>query len=82
MSQRILLSCLGLAGILFWCTSEPQAKSRLESRLQPRMAAPQVAGYGRIPLAFEKNAGQSDSQVEFLSRGDGYKLFLTRSEAE
>ncbi len=81
MNQRILLSCVGLAGILFWCTSEPQAKGRLESPPQPRTAAQQVAGYGRMPLAFEKNAGQSDPRVEYLSRGDGYNLFLTRSEA-
>jgi hypothetical protein len=40
-----------------------------------------VEGYGRIPLNFEANAGQTDARVKFLSRGSGYTLFLTRDEA-
>jgi len=34
-----------------------------------------------VPLSFEANQGQSDSRVKFLSRGDGYSLFLTSNEA-
>lgn len=30
-----------------------------------------------IPLAFEPNVGQVDPRVSYLSRGDGYTLFLT-----
>ena len=37
--------------------------------------------YGSLPLAFEPNQGQSDSRVRFLSRGDGYTVFLTESGA-
>ncbi|HUO06426.1 MAG TPA: SBBP repeat-containing protein [Candidatus Binataceae bacterium] len=37
--------------------------------------------YGSIALSFEPNLGQSDSRVKFLSRGDGYTLFLTRDAA-
>jgi hypothetical protein len=37
--------------------------------------------YGRIPLHFEPNQGQSDPLVRFLSRGPGYGLFLTPNEA-
>jgi len=37
--------------------------------------------YGRLPLSFEANAGQSDPGVKFLSRGQGYVLFLTANEA-
>jgi hypothetical protein len=37
--------------------------------------------YGRLPLSFEANGGQTDPQVRYLSRGDGYSLFLTDSEA-
>ena len=40
-----------------------------------------VATYGRLPLAFEANQGQTDSSVKFLSRGRGYSLFLTCDEA-
>jgi hypothetical protein len=35
------------------------------------------AAYGKLPLSFEANVGQTDSQVDFLSRGSGYSLFLT-----
>jgi hypothetical protein len=35
------------------------------------------AAYGKLPLHFEANLGQSDEQVKFLSRGRGYTLFLT-----
>jgi len=32
--------------------------------------------YGKLPLSFEANHGQTDSKVKFLSRGPGYQLFL------
>jgi hypothetical protein len=37
--------------------------------------------YGNLPLHFEANQGQTDRQVRFFSRGSGYSLFLTASEA-
>ena len=37
--------------------------------------------YGKLPLSFEANEGQQDKQVEFLSRGSGYNLFLSNREA-
>jgi RHS repeat-associated protein len=37
--------------------------------------------YAQLPLSFEANQGQTDAQVNFLSRGDGYSLFLTPGEA-
>jgi hypothetical protein len=40
-----------------------------------------AADFARLPLAFEANRGQVDSQVRFLSRGDGYTLFITPDEA-
>jgi hypothetical protein len=39
-----------------------------------------VAGYGKIPLSFEANQGQTDPRVQFLSRGPGYSLFLAPGE--
>jgi hypothetical protein len=33
--------------------------------------------YGRLPLSFEVNVGQSDPGVRFLARGPVYTLFLT-----
>jgi hypothetical protein len=40
-----------------------------------------VEAYGKLPLHFEANQGQTDRQVKFLSRGAGYTLFLTPREA-
>src|ERR1700722_5302742 len=40
-----------------------------------------AANYGKLPLSFEANAGQTDGRVKFLSRGSGYGLYLTGAEA-
>jgi len=34
--------------------------------------------YGSVPLAFEANHGRTDERVDFLARGRGYSLFLTK----
>jgi hypothetical protein len=39
------------------------------------------AAYGKLPLSFEENQGQSASEVRYLSHGSGYELFLTPQEA-
>ena len=45
-------------------------------------AAPQVLeAYGKLPLSFEANQGQTDPNVKFLARGAGYTLFLTGDAA-
>jgi hypothetical protein len=36
-----------------------------------------VAAYGQLPLSFEPNQGQTAAQVQYLSQGSGYTLFLT-----
>src|SRR6185295_5219064 len=51
----------------------PKTKPALQSRLRE--------SYGKLPLSFEANQGQMDSEVKFLSRGNGYSLFLTSTEA-
>jgi Glucodextranase, domain B/Bacterial Ig-like domain (group 2)/Beta-propeller repeat/PQQ-like domain len=37
--------------------------------------------YGAIPLGFETNEGQTDSEVEFASHSEGYTIFLAHGEA-
>src|SRR5260221_14417234 len=37
--------------------------------------------YGKLPLYFEANRGQTHKDVRFLSRGPGYNLYLTANEA-
>jgi len=51
------------------------------SRVSDERKAQIGEAYGKLPLAFEKNQGQSDSQVQYLSHGNGYDLFLTPQEA-
>lgn len=43
--------------------------------------APAVRDFGRIPLSFERNEGQTDSHVSFLTHSGDSTLFLTPSEA-
>src|ERR1700704_183736 len=37
--------------------------------------------YGKLPLQFEANRGQTHKDVRFLSRGPGYSVYLTAGEA-
>lgn len=39
------------------------------------------AAFGRLPLEFELNQGQTDSRVNYLARGLGYGLYLTNDQA-
>jgi hypothetical protein len=60
------------------------AKSAIPSGLSQPNAASQAKideKYGKLPLSFEVNQGQTDSRVKFLSRTGSYSLFLTGDEA-
>jgi hypothetical protein len=37
--------------------------------------------YGKLPLSFEENEGQTAREVRYVSHGSGYELFLTPQEA-
>ena len=37
--------------------------------------------YGKLPLSFEENQGQTAKEVRYLAHGTGYELFLTAHEA-
>jgi len=52
---------------------------KLDSEPADRATAPR--NYDELPLSFEPNQGQADPSVKFLSRGKGYTLFLTPTEA-
>src|SRR5213593_2346628 len=75
VNGMILLLALALAS----CAPAPATRTSTEI---PQATKPQVlAAYGKLPLSFEANDGQADPQVKFLSRGSGYTLFLTSTEA-
>ena len=50
-------------------TATPAARRRIQ------------ASYAALPLAFEQNQGQTDAQVKYMARGNGYTLFLTAKDA-
>jgi hypothetical protein len=49
----------------------------LSSILIPTTASGQQASLGELPLFFEANRGDFDSQVRFVARGRGYRLLVT-----
>lgn len=69
------------SGRLF--ASEPNSAASLRQTLSiGSTGRVQLAeNYGKLPLQFEPNEGQTDARVRFLSHGDGYTLFLTDAEA-
>jgi hypothetical protein len=40
-----------------------------------------LESYGKLPMSFEANRGQTDGEVRFLTRGHGYAMFLTSDGA-
>lgn len=51
--------------------------SSTPTKIQPKM----TPNYGKLPLSFEANQGQTGGAVRFLARGGGYTIFLTDDEA-
>jgi hypothetical protein len=68
----------GLASLIYFFAQSPA--SITSEPPVPAKAAVQAA-YGKLPLSFEANQGQTDSRVKFLARGNGYTLYLTGDEA-
>jgi sugar lactone lactonase YvrE len=63
---------MALVGAILCCAPAPIAQT----------AKPVIApNYGNLPLSFTANQGQADKSVKFLTRGQGYGLYLTANEA-
>ena len=73
-STSVLALCLSVLPVAVAQVNPPAVHAN------PRNSAMIVKGYGKLPLAFEANQGQTDPRVNFLSRGAGYSLFLTPDE--
>jgi hypothetical protein len=58
-------------------------KVAMKSVLQPdpEHQAKTQESYGKLPLSFEANQGQADSQVKFITHTGAYSLFLAGDEA-
>jgi Abnormal spindle-like microcephaly-assoc'd, ASPM-SPD-2-Hydin/Beta-propeller repeat len=59
------------------------ATASASPRVDATSKAKVKADYARLPLSFEQNSGQvpAHREVKYLSRGDGYTLYLTASGA-
>jgi hypothetical protein len=60
-------------------TGTRQTPRPAESRLSQTARAHLNSGYGKLPLAFEPNQGQTDARARFLARGGGMTAFFTDS---
>ncbi len=82
-----IIACLTIASTVPFASGAP----RLVARRPPAAATPAAVSepqqigaadaFGRLPMAFEINEGQTDPSVQFLARGSGYAVFLTPHEA-
>jgi len=70
-----------VAPMMAWAEdSHPSPPSNPQVPTSKTQKATLTEAYGKLPLAFEPNQGQTDASVKFLARGNGYTLFLTPSE--
>jgi hypothetical protein len=77
----IVAVVLALACLIGWrqlSQSTSPSLSSAKTTVPERVQLNQV--YGSLPLSFEANRGQAEKNVRFLSRGNGYTLFLTSAE--
>ena len=88
-SRRRFLRAIGLlclfSGIVALSPLGPAIPVPFANRLPAATPAARAKGlaptFGKLPLGFEANQGQTDRAVKFLLRGRGYALFLTADEA-
>jgi hypothetical protein len=72
-------TCLFLTfGSLGLADTPPKPASVPEQKASEQNAKAELLS---VPLSFEANQGQTDAAVKFLSRGNGYALFLTSDSA-
>lgn len=62
-------------------TTKVLQKSGGKRQIDAQKKSELATSFGRLPLTFEENVGQTDPRVKFLSRGPQFTLFLTASEA-
>ena len=67
--------------LVFSLSTLSSAANRAETgRVSAEVKARALLNYGKLPLSFEENRGQSDARVKFLSHGSDYSILLAPSE--
>jgi len=77
MRRTAILATLILSSAFVTQAQAPNAIAKPEAGETKPSISPKAVG---IPLFFEANQGQTDSRVKFLTRGNGYTLFMTPTE--
>ncbi len=80
-----ILAAAGIAGSASLRTHRGNTAANPVAAAQaPALSAAQrgrvQASLGALPLAFEANQGQTDPQVKYMARGNGYTVFLTAND--
>jgi hypothetical protein len=74
-----------VASLVFFSafTSEPVRSQSLQSQTRPAQPGSRQAASleARLPLLFEQNEGQTNSQVRYLTRSGPYQIHLTQNAA-
>lgn len=79
MKKLQFTTILTLTSLIISLIIPTQSKIHAETT-QPEIKTLQK-DYGKTPMLFEQNKGQTDRTVKFISRGKGYMLYLTEKEA-
>jgi len=77
----VILTLLWSAALVsgpVWASAAPNPQTALPSSVSKAQV---VEGYGRLPLCFIENQGQTDSQVKFFTQGRGHSIFFTSEGA-
>lgn len=82
-----LIAALVLLGLFFLANAGQAASDTTAQPAEGTAASDQTdkakisEAYGKLPMSFVANEGQTDERVKFMSRGRGYSLYLTANEA-
>jgi beta-propeller repeat-containing protein len=74
--HRVMSYALILGGII----SSAAVLGASRESVSPDVRRQWEIAYGKLPLHFEANQGQTESAVKFLARGKGYSVFLRPAE--
>jgi hypothetical protein len=81
-ARCVISICAGVVTLAsFWAANQ---RAGVGPRPEPSTITKQrdtAIDYGKLPLSFESNQGQTDGRVKFRSRGPGYDVFLTSTNA-
>jgi hypothetical protein len=78
---RALVVVVGVVlGCAFLLLRDHSGAKFLNANIRPNPDQVRAA-FARLPMSFEQNQGQANSNVKFLARGNGFGLYLSANEA-